>query len=69
MKRSTILFSATYPDSIHQIVKLYLKPDYISVAVGEIGVACKDVIQTFIQVKKFNKKNNLVSVLKKIGKQ
>lgn len=68
MKRSTIMFSATFPESVHQIVKSYLKSDYIWVAVGEVGGACKDVIQTFVQVKKFNKKENLVSVLQKIGK-
>jgi len=61
------MFSATLPDSVQQIAKSYLKPHYISVAVGEIGVACKDVTQTFIEVKKFDKKNKLLTLLKESG--
>lgn len=62
-KRSTVMFSATLPILVQQIAKSYLKPDYISVAVGEVGGACKDVTQTFIEVNKFSKKNALVAML------
>jgi len=50
------MFSATLPVDVQQIVKYNLKPDYISVAVGEVGGACKDVKQTFIEVNKSSKK-------------
>lgn len=62
-ERSTVMFSATLPVNVQQIAKSYLKPDYISVAVGEIGGACKDVTQTFIEVNKFSKKTELVALL------
>lgn len=62
-ERSTIMFSATLPTNVQQIAKSYLKSDYISVAVGEIGGACKDVTQTFIEVNKFSKKKALVAML------
>ncbi|XP_008183055.1 ATP-dependent RNA helicase vasa [Acyrthosiphon pisum] len=62
-ERSTLMFSATLPIDVQQIAKSYLKPDYISVAVGEVGGACKDVTQTFVEVNKFSKKNELVALL------
>ncbi|CAI6356877.1 unnamed protein product [Macrosiphum euphorbiae] len=62
-ERSTVMFSATLPENVQQIAKSYLKPDYISVAVGEVGGACKDVTQTFVEVNKFSKKNELVALL------
>jgi len=62
------MFSATLPILVQQIAKSYLKPDYISVAVGEVGGACKDVTQTFIEVNKFSKKNALVAMLNETSK-
>uniref|UniRef100_A0A2S2NIX5 RNA helicase n=1 Tax=Schizaphis graminum TaxID=13262 RepID=A0A2S2NIX5_SCHGA len=62
-ERSTVMFSATLPIDVQHIAKSYLKPDYISVAVGVVGGACKDVTQTFIEVNKFSKKNALVAML------
>ncbi|XP_026821189.1 ATP-dependent RNA helicase vasa-like [Rhopalosiphum maidis] len=62
-ERSTVMFSATLPMDVQHIAKSYLKPDYISVAVGVVGGACKDVTQTFIEVNKFSKKNALVAML------
>lgn len=67
-ERSTVMFSATLPEGVQQIAKSYLKSDYISVAVGEVGGACKDVTQTILQVTKFNKKNELVALLNAAGK-
>lgn len=61
------MFSATLPESVQEIAKSYLKPHYISVAVGEVGVACKDVTQTFIEVKKFDKKKTLLTLLNESG--
>jgi len=57
------MFSATLPVDVQQIAKSHLKPDYISVAVGDVGGACKDVTQIIIEVNKFSKKNELVALL------
>jgi len=62
------MFSATLPETVQIIAKTYLKPDYISVAVGEVGGACKDVTQTFIEVNKISKKNALVALLNETSK-
>lgn len=62
------MFSATLPESVQQIARAYLKSDYISLAVGEIGGACKDVTQILVEVNKFNKKNQLISILNETGK-
>lgn len=62
------MFSATLPDGVQKIAKSYLKPDYVFVAVGEIGGACKEVFQTVIEVAKFDKKNKLVELMREIGK-
>jgi len=62
------MFSATLPEGVQQITKSYLKSDYISVAVGEVGGACKDVTQTILEVTKFNKKKELVALLNEAGK-
>jgi len=62
------MFSATLPINVQQIAKSYLKSDYISVAVGEVGGACKDVTQTFVEVNKFSKKNALVALLNESSK-
>jgi len=61
------MFSATFASEIQHMATSYLKPDYIFVAVGEIGGACKDVVQTVIEVTKFKKKNELLDVIKKMG--
>ncbi|KAF0767928.1 ATP-dependent RNA helicase vasa-like [Aphis craccivora] len=64
--RQTIMFSATFASEIQHMATTYLKPDYIFVAVGEIGGACKDVVQTVIEVTKFKKKNTLLDEIKKM---
>lgn len=65
--RQTLLFSATLPDSIQRMAKAFMKPDYIFVAVGIVGGACKDVVQEFKEVTKFEKKKELINVLKSLG--
>jgi len=61
------MFSATFPSEIQHMATDYLKPDYLFVAVGEIGGACKDVIQILKEVKKFDKKKALLNLLKEMG--
>jgi len=45
-----------------------MKPNYVFVAVGEIGGACKDVKQEILEVSKYEKKKELVNVLESLGK-
>jgi len=54
-------------DDIQTLAKSYLKPNYVFIAVGEIGGACKDVVQEFRAVSKFDKKKELIKVLKSLG--
>lgn len=54
-------------DDIQMLAKSYLKPNYVFVAVGEIGGACKDVIQEIREVSKFEKKKELIKVLESLG--
>lgn len=61
------MFSATFPSEIQHMAKSYLKPDYIFVAVGVVGSACKDVEQIIQQVKRFDKKKTLLNLLKEMG--
>lgn len=55
-------------DDIQMMAKRYLKPDYVFIAVGEIGSACKDVKQEIREVTKFEKKKELIKVLESLGK-
>ncbi|XP_050425962.1 ATP-dependent RNA helicase vasa-like isoform X2 [Adelges cooleyi] len=65
--RQTLLFSATLADDIQMLAKKFLKPNYAFVAVGEIGGACKDVVQEIREVSKFEKKKELIKVLQSLG--
>lgn len=45
----------------------FLKTDYLFLAVGVVGAACSDVEQTFVQVTKFSKREQLLDLLKTTG--
>lgn len=45
----------------------FLKTDYLFLAVGVVGGACSDVEQTFVQVAKFSKREQLLDILKTTG--
>lgn len=47
----------------------FLKTDYLFLAVGVVGGACSDVEQTFVQVTKFSKREQLLDLLKTTGKK
>uniref|UniRef100_A0A3Q3IHN8 Helicase ATP-binding domain-containing protein n=1 Tax=Monopterus albus TaxID=43700 RepID=A0A3Q3IHN8_MONAL len=64
----TLMFSATFPEDIQRMAADFLKTDYLFLAVGEVGGACTDVEQTFVQVTKFSKRDQLVEFLKTTGK-
>nr|XP_020444961.1 probable ATP-dependent RNA helicase DDX4 [Monopterus albus] len=63
----TLMFSATFPEDIQRMAADFLKTDYLFLAVGEVGGACTDVEQTFVQVTKFSKRDQLVEFLKTTG--
>ncbi|XP_068446301.1 probable ATP-dependent RNA helicase DDX4 isoform X2 [Clinocottus analis] len=65
--RQTLMFSATYPEDIQRLAADFLKTDYLFLAVGVVGGACSDVQQTFIQVTKFSKREQLLDILKTTG--
>lgn len=44
-ERQTFMFSATFPREIQQLAADFMK-DYIFLAVGRVGSASKDVVQT-----------------------
>lgn len=50
--RQTLMFSATFPDSVQQLGKDMLKTDYLFCAIGMLGGAADSVTQTIIQVEK-----------------
>ncbi|XP_078147109.1 putative ATP-dependent RNA helicase DDX4 [Centroberyx gerrardi] len=66
-ERQTLMFSATYPEDIQRMAADFLKTDYLFLAVGVVGGACSDVEQTFIQVTKFSKREQLLDLLKTTG--
>lgn len=57
------MFSATFPEEIQHLAGRFLH-NYIFIAVGVVGSASTDVEQVFHQVKRFDKKAKLVSMLK-----
>ncbi|KAM6958363.1 putative ATP-dependent RNA helicase DDX4 [Tautogolabrus adspersus] len=65
--RQTLMFSATYPEDIQRLAADFLKTDYLFLAVGVVGGACSDVEQTFVQVTKFSKREQLLDILKTTG--
>ncbi|XP_028320908.1 putative ATP-dependent RNA helicase DDX4 isoform X2 [Gouania willdenowi] len=67
--RQTLMFSATYPEDIQRLAAEFLKVDYLFLAVGVVGGACSDVEQTFLEVTKFSKREQLLDFLKTIGSE
>ncbi|KAM5191792.1 putative ATP-dependent RNA helicase DDX4 [Mantella aurantiaca] len=67
--RQTLMFSATFPTEIQSLARNILKPDYLFVAVGQVGGACSDVEQQIIEVEEFGKKDKLMEILQGIGNE
>nr|AGI15327.1 vasa-like protein [Paralichthys olivaceus] len=65
--RQTLMFSATYPEDIQRLAADFLKIDYLFLAVGVVGGACSDVEQSFVEVTKFLKREQLLDLLKITG--
>ncbi|KAM8871521.1 ATP-dependent RNA helicase DDX4-like isoform 2-T2 [Synchiropus picturatus] len=67
--RQTLMFSATFPEDIQRLAADFLKTDYLFLAVGVVGGACTDVEQKMIQVSKFDKRWQLLDILKTTGEE
>uniref|UniRef100_A0A8C4VZ32 RNA helicase n=1 Tax=Gopherus evgoodei TaxID=1825980 RepID=A0A8C4VZ32_9SAUR len=65
-RRQTLMFSATFPREIQRLAGEFLKPEYLFVAVGQVGGACSDVQQTILQVSQYSKREKLVEILQSI---
>lgn len=61
-ERRTLMFSATFPEEIQKLAAEFLE-DYLFLAVGLVGAANRDVVQSFYQVEKFSKRDKLIEVL------
>ncbi|XP_045060754.1 probable ATP-dependent RNA helicase DDX4 [Desmodus rotundus] len=66
-QRQTLMFSATFPEEIQRLAGEFLKPNYLFVAVGQVGGACTDVQQSVLQVGQYAKREKLVEVLRNTG--
>jgi len=61
--RTTLLFSATFPEDIRRSAREYLKQDRIFITIGVVGAACSDVRQEFLPVDRNGKKEALLNIL------
>ncbi|XP_055968118.1 probable ATP-dependent RNA helicase DDX4 isoform X2 [Sorex fumeus] len=68
-QRQTLMFSATFPEEIQRLAGEFLKTNYLFVAVGQVGGACRDVQQTILQVGQYSKREKLVEILRNIGEE
>ncbi|XP_069348190.1 probable ATP-dependent RNA helicase DDX4 isoform X4 [Eulemur rufifrons] len=66
-ERQTLMFSATFPEEIQRLAGEFLKSNYLFVAVGQVGGACRDVQQTILQVGQYSKREKLVEILRNTG--
>nr|Q6GWX0.1 RecName: Full=Probable ATP-dependent RNA helicase DDX4; AltName: Full=DEAD box protein 4; AltName: Full=Vasa homolog; AltName: Full=Vasa-like protein [Sus scrofa]AAT46129.1 VASA-like protein [Sus scrofa] len=66
-QRQTLMFSATFPEEIQRLAAEFLKSNYLFVAVGQVGGACRDVQQADLQVGQYSKREKLLEILRNIG--
>lgn len=62
-QRQTLMFSATFDQEIQKLAYTYLD-NYVFLAVGIVGGACKDVEQVFIQAERREKQKKLLELLR-----
>jgi len=65
-ERKTLMFSATFPDTVQHMALDFLQ-DYLFLTIGIVGGASKDVTQTVFEVEKFSKREKLLELLKEVG--
>lgn len=68
-ERTTLMFSATFPEQVRELAKEFLKDDYLFVKVGLVGGVNTDVQQNFIQVDQFAKRDKLKEILDEVGSE
>ncbi|GMR53785.1 hypothetical protein PMAYCL1PPCAC_23980, partial [Pristionchus mayeri] len=61
--RQTLMFSATFPSSVQELVKELLKEEYLMIVVDKIGAANKCITQDFMQVERRTKKSKLLEMV------
>ena len=61
-ERQTVMFSATFSDSVQEAAQAFLK-DYLFVTVGMVGAICSDVELHFREVESGNKRETLEEIL------
>ncbi|XP_049633468.1 LOW QUALITY PROTEIN: probable ATP-dependent RNA helicase DDX4 [Suncus etruscus] len=66
-QRQTLMFSATFPEESQRLAGEFLKTDYLFVAVGQVGGACREIQQSILQVGQYSKREKLVEILQNIG--
>lgn len=66
-KRHTLMFSATFKAEIQKLAADFLKDNYLFITVGIVGGACKDVEQTFFEVDRLKKREQLCDILNNSG--
>ncbi|CAJ0957452.1 unnamed protein product, partial [Mesorhabditis belari] len=63
-KRTTLMFSATFPDEVQQLASEHLKSDHAQLAVDKIGSANRCITQEFIEVSsRQGKRDKLLELL------
>ena len=66
-ERQTVMFSATFSDSVQEAAQAFLK-DYLFVTVGMVGAICSDVELIFREVESSNKRETLEEILADEGR-
>merc|ERR1711990_942103 len=61
-ERQTVMFSATFSDSVQEAAQAFLK-DYLFVTVGMVGAICSDVELHFREVESSSKRETLEEIL------
>ncbi|CCD67591.1 ATP-dependent RNA helicase glh-1 [Caenorhabditis elegans] len=61
--RQTLMFSATFPDSVQEAARAFLRENYVMIAIDKIGAANKCVLQEFERCERSEKKDKLLELL------
>ncbi|EGT39838.1 hypothetical protein CAEBREN_19781 [Caenorhabditis brenneri] len=61
--RQTLMFSATFPDSVQEAARCFLKNNYTMITIDKIGAANKCVVQEFEACERSEKKDKLLELL------
>jgi ATP-dependent RNA helicase DDX3X len=67
--RSTLMFSATFPQEIQKLAADFLKKDYIFLTVGRVGSTTENITQQFEFCEELQKRELLLKYLKDRGQQ